>query len=204
MNKDNFSPGWILLGQYPIGDPDGVGSWILHHEGCAALLELPPDDQLVTDAAEMVKRLRLEIKFIMISHDHEDHFDPAVLEKVSNHPAFRDAVWITLQPGSMKMECLDLAGEPLWRIYAPKHSPTDAVTVFRGVAMTGDIELGQVRSVNREVRASVKRESLAYLASFEEVAGYRIHSLVSAHLNDVRRQIDWRDAIMGNVERDNK
>ena len=47
--------------------------------------------------------------------------------------------------------CLHLGGEPLWLVKAPKHSRTDVVTVFRGVAMTGDIELGMLRSVNREV-----------------------------------------------------
>jgi hypothetical protein len=36
---------------------------------------------------------------------------------------------------------LDLGGEPLWLLKAPKHSQTDVVIVFRGVAMTGDIEL---------------------------------------------------------------
>ena len=38
--KNHDFPAWLLLGQYPQGDDDGVGSWILHHGGEAALLEL--------------------------------------------------------------------------------------------------------------------------------------------------------------------
>lgn len=35
-------PGWHLIGRFPDGDPDGVGSWLLHHRGEALLLEVPP------------------------------------------------------------------------------------------------------------------------------------------------------------------
>ena len=86
---------------------------------------------------------------------------------------------------------INLGGEPLWLIKAPKHSPSDTVTVFRGVAMMGDIELGTLESVNREVARSTKAGSMDYLRGFEDRTGYRVHTIVSAHLNDFRQGVNW-------------
>ncbi len=33
--------GWHLLGAFPNGEPDDVGSWLLVHNGEALLLEIP-------------------------------------------------------------------------------------------------------------------------------------------------------------------
>jgi hydroxyacylglutathione hydrolase len=192
----NF-PGWILLGQYPLGDPDGVGSWILHEGREAALLELPPDEELVRHAVAAVHRLDLTVKFITVSHDHEDHFDPSILRRLKEERVFRDAKWLKPEPDHVGTRKLDLNGESLWLVDAPKHSRTDRVVVFRGIAMTGDIELGLLRSVNREVKVKTKRENLAFLAAFQRKAGYRIHTIISAHLNDFRVGIDWESAILG-------
>jgi glyoxylase-like metal-dependent hydrolase (beta-lactamase superfamily II) len=184
-------PGWIPLGQYPVGDSDGVGSWILHHDGEAALLELPPDAQLIEDAAAVVASLGARVRFIFVSHDHEDHFNSEVLRQLRKHPVFTSAKWLPPATNAPDATCLDLSGEPLWRIPAPKHSRTDRVTVFRGFAMTGDIELGTLDSVDREVPLKVKRKSLALLASFEREHRYQITGLISAHLNDFRQNINW-------------
>ncbi len=183
--------GWTLLGQYPLGDPDGVGSWILHHGNEAALLELPPDEHLIDDAAKAVTTLGVVVKYIFVSHDHEDHLDPRLLTKMRSHPPFQNAVWIAPKPRHIGITQFDLAGEPLWLVHAPKHSLTDTVTIFRGVAMTGDIELGTLRSVNREVGKKVKEKSLAFLAAFESNHDYHIHTIISAHLNDMRQNIHW-------------
>jgi hydroxyacylglutathione hydrolase len=189
--------GWTLLGQYPVGDPDGVGSWILHEEREAALLELPPDEELVRDAVAAVHRLNLRVKYITVSHNHEDHFDPSILRRLKEEPEFCDAKWIKPEPDHVGMRKLDLDGELLWLVDAPKHSRTDRVILFRGVAMTGDIELGLLQSVNREVKMKTKRENLAFLAAFQGKTGYRIHTIISAHLNDFRVGIDWESAILG-------
>ena len=189
--------GWILLGQYPVGDPDGVGSWILHKDGEAALLELPPDLQLIEDAVRAADQHALRVKYVFVSHHHWDHFDPSVRNALLKQPAFSAAVWLKPQTYRQSTRRLDLAGEPLFLVNAPKHSPSDCVTIFRGRAMTGDIELGQVASVNHEVPKATKRESLEYLADFEQANGYRIHSLVSAHLNDFRPVSDWRAVVLG-------
>jgi hydroxyacylglutathione hydrolase len=82
-------------------------------------------------------------------------------------------------------QLLKVGGEPLWLIKAPKHSLTDVVTVFRGVAMTGDIELGTLASVNDEVSPRTKKKSMGWLKGFCDRAGYHVHSIVSAHLNEL-------------------
>ena len=197
MFNHDLHPGWILLGQYPVGDPNGVGSWILHHNGEAALLELPPDEELINRAVEVVDSLRLTVKFAMVSHDHEDHFDRQLLRTLRTYPAFASVRWIQPKPRQMGVTGLSLGGEPLWLVHAPKHSLTDTVTIFRGLAMTGDIELGMVDSVNREVPPELRRESLSLLAKFERQHRYHIASLMSAHLNDRRRDFSWPDVVLG-------
>jgi hypothetical protein len=99
-----------------------------------------------------------------------------------------------LHPSSVQGDqLLHLASEPVWLIKAPKHSSTDVVRVFRGVAMTGDIELGMLASVNHEVFHKTKMESMERLRDFQDRAGYQVHSVVSAHLNDVRLSVNWPD-----------
>src|SRR5262249_14281276 len=41
MNLPHFE-GWHLIGAFPDGVPDDVGSWLLVHGGEAMLLEVPP------------------------------------------------------------------------------------------------------------------------------------------------------------------
>jgi len=59
--------------------------------------------------------------------------------------------------------------------------------------MTGDIELGTLESVNDEVPAATRRRSMKRLREFQERTGYHVHSIVSAHLNDVRVSVWWPD-----------
>lgn len=129
-----------------------------------------------------------KLRYVTASHDHEDHFDPEAWGALA--AAFPRAEFI--HPSHVRGDrLLHIDGEALWLIKAPKHSRTDVVTAFRGVAMTGDIELGTLRSVNREVAAKLKRESMEYLRGFQDRTGYYVHSVVSAHLNDVRTGVHW-------------
>jgi hypothetical protein len=75
----------------------------------------------------------------------------------------------------------------------PDHEPGDVVTVFRGVAMTGDIGPGMLESVTDGVPLATRRRSMRRLRGFEERTGYHVHSVVSAHLNDVRVSVRWPD-----------
>lgn len=181
-------PGWHLLGAFPDYEPDDVGSWILHNDGEALLLEIPPG-LTVDDVAAGLDSIGAGLRYVTASHLHEDHLDPQVWNELID--AYPDAEF--LSPEKFEGDSsIEIGGEPVWFIKAPKHSPSDTVTVFRGAAMTGDIELGTLDSVNREVSRKMKMASMAYLAGFEQRTGYHVHSTVSAHLNDFRQGVNWR------------
>ena len=188
MNLPHFE-GWHLIGAFPDSEPDDVGSWLLGHGDEALLLEVPPG---VTSAhvQHALASTRTTLRFVAASHDHEDHLDAETWDALKQ--SFPSAEFI--HPESVRGDrLLRIDGEPLWLLKAPKHSATDVVTVFRGVAMTGDIELGMLESVNQEVPPRVKRASMKRLSQFGDRTGYHVHSIVSAHLNDVRQGIHWPD-----------
>jgi len=185
-------PGWQLLGAFPDGESDDVGSWLLADGREAMLLEVPPGltPSYVLFALE---RANAKLCFVTASHDHEDHLDADAWRALEVafprtrfiHPQEVDRLFTR---GDLR---LTIGSEPLWLVKAPKHSRTDIVTVFRGVAMTGDIELGTLDSVNREVPKKTKAKSMEWLAAFQDRTGYLIHFIVSAHLNDFRLSVDW-------------
>ncbi|MHB1424850.1 MAG: hypothetical protein ACYC3I_16890 [Gemmataceae bacterium] len=177
--------GWHLIGAFPDNEPDDVGSWLLVHNGDALLLEVP-EGLAVQDVTDALGRLEVTLRYATASHDHCDHLDPEVWDALV--AAFPDARF--LQPAGVRGDrLLHVGGEPVWLVKAPKHSLTDVVTVFRGLAMTGDIELGMLASVNDEVTLLTKKKSMAWLRGFQDRTGYHVHSIVSAHLNDVRVSI---------------
>jgi hypothetical protein len=187
MNLPQF-PGWHLIGAFPDHEPGDVGSWLLVHDGEAMLLEVP-EGLTIADVKAAMNRLGLStLKYVTASHEHWDHLDTEVWAALQE--AFSEAKF--LHPSTLRGDrLLHLGGEPAWLLKAPKHSFGDVVTVFRGVAMTGDIELGMLESVNDEVPKYVKRRSMKRLAGFPARAGYHVHTTVSAHLNDVRMGVDW-------------
>lgn len=181
--------GWYLIGAFPDNEPDDVGSWLLVNNGKALLLEIPPGLS-VRDVKSALKQTQTSLRYVTASHDHEDNLDPDAWEALLS--AFPKVEFI--HPSIVSGDhLLDVGGEPLWLVKAPKHSASDVVTVFRGVAMTGDIELGMLASVNNEVPWPTKMRSMDRLRSFQDRAGYHVHSVVNAHLNDVRVSIRWPD-----------
>jgi glyoxylase-like metal-dependent hydrolase (beta-lactamase superfamily II) len=183
-------PGWHLLGAFPDSEPDDVGSWLLHNNGEALLLEVPPG-LTVDDVAAALAHTGAGLRYVTASHLHEDHFDPEAWKELQEAYAGTDFILPTdAKAGSDTL--IKLGGEPLWLIKAPKHSPSDMVTVFRGAAMTGDIELGTLDSVNEEVLRATRAASMEYLRAFEDRTGYHVHTIISAHLNDFRQGVNWR------------
>ena len=188
MNIPHFD-GWTLLGAFPDAAPDDVGSWLLANNGEALLLEIPPGLS-IEDVESALDVAGATLVFVTASHCHEDHLDPDVWDALGE--AFPDAKFIC--PSTVSGDLLlHIGGEPVWLVKAPKHSEADVVTVFRGVAMTGDIELGTLSSVNNEVPRKIKKKSMAWLRDFCHRTGYHVHSIVSAHLNDVRQRVNWPD-----------
>jgi hypothetical protein len=186
MNLLRFES-WHLMGAFPNGEPDDVGSWLLHHGGRAALLEVPPGLR-VADVRTALAATGSVLGLVTASHEHHDHLDVDAWEALSL--AFPGASFV--HPKGVRGDVLHrIGGEPLWLVKAPKHSLTDVVAVFRGVAMTGDIELGMLESVNGEVPPARKKLSMRRLADFPARRNYRVHATVSAHLNDVRCPCVW-------------
>jgi hydroxyacylglutathione hydrolase len=183
-------PGWHLIGAFPDNEPDDVGSWILHNDGEAMLLEIPPG--LTVDAvSEALRTLRVGLRYVTATHLHEDHLDISCWNELQE--AFVGTHF--MRPTETKVGVnilMNLGDEPLWLVKAPKHSPHDTVVVFRGTAMTGDIELGTLDSVNNEIPRETKAASMDFLRSFEEQTGYHVHTVVSAHLNDFRQGVNWQ------------
>lgn len=180
-------PGWTLIGAFPDHEPEDVGSWLLTHGNEAMLLEIP-EGLTVRDVRSALKSTGTQLKYATASHHHEDHFDKTVWEQLKKE--FYSTLYINPHKHSRNY-VLEIGGELVYIIQAPKHSVTDRVTVFRGVAMTGDIELGTLQSVNSEVPKYVKRWSMDKLAKFQEKYDYNVHTVFSAHLNDVRTNVDW-------------
>jgi hydroxyacylglutathione hydrolase len=184
-----YFEGWHLIGAFPDNAPDDVGSWLLVNEREALLLEVPPGLSVKAVRAAF-KQTGTSLRYATASHDHEDHLDTDAWKSLLK--AFRKVEFI--HPSAVLGDrLLHVGGEPLWLVKAPKHSSHDVVTVFRGVAMTGDIELGMLASVNEEVPRQTKMRSMDRLRNFEKRAGYHVHSVVSAHLNDVRLSVRWPD-----------
>jgi hypothetical protein len=151
-----------------------------------------PEGLTVGDFRAALATTGTRLRYITASHAHWDHLDTNVLGELNK--AFPGAEF--LDPSFLSRHedvMLDIGGEPVWLLKAPKHSGSDVVTVFRGVAMTGDIELGALESVTNEVPLRTRKRSMHYLASFPWRHGYHVHSIASAHLNDVRTNIHWPD-----------
>jgi hypothetical protein len=181
--------GWHLIGAFPDNEPDDVGSWLLVNNSKALLLEIPPGLS-ARRVKSALKHTGTSLLYATASHSHEDHLDPDAWGALCK--AFPKAEFI--HPSSVSGDrLLDVGGEPLWLVRAPKHSADDVVTVFRGVAMTGDIELGMLASVNYDVLLPTRVRSMNWLRGFPHRAGYHVHSVVSAHLNDVRVSVRWAD-----------
>ena len=177
--------GWNFLGQY---DSD-VGSWLLVDEGESLLLEVP-EGLTVEDVQKAVADSGTRLRYVTASHDHYDHLERDVWGDLAG--AFPKTKFI--HPASVRGDRqLRIGNEVVWLVAGPKHSLADVVTVFRGVAMTGDIELGKLESSINEVPMATRRKSIRWLRGFEERHGYHVHSTVSAHVTSVRKNVNWVD-----------
>jgi glyoxylase-like metal-dependent hydrolase (beta-lactamase superfamily II) len=181
--------GWHLIGAFPDHEPDDVGSWLLMDDGEAMLLEVP-EGLTVGNVWDALADTGTTLRYVTASHDHWDHLDRNVWGDLAG--AFPKARFV--HPASVRGDRqFQIGSEVVWLVAAPKHSLADIVTVFRGVAMTGDIELGMLASVTDEVPLATRRRSMRRLQGFEQRIGYHVHSVVSAHLNNVRLSVRWPD-----------
>jgi hydroxyacylglutathione hydrolase len=214
---EQWSHGIYLLGRY---NPFSTGCWLLCKGGEGAILECPPysrnQPSPALAAAAAARQLGVTIKYLLCSHYHGDHFSPATLREL--HHQFPHAT-ILLQDGFPTHHTaglptqrfdqsynLNLDGEPLYLIHAPKHSWTDTMVIFRGVIFTGDWELNTLRSVHDgkghlSVPAEQKLRSIETMLRFPTHYNYHIHKVFSVHANDRRENVDFT-ALMQDTKTD--
>ncbi len=85
-----------------------------------------------------------------------------------------------------------LGREPLWLIYAPKHSWSDHMIVFKGAMLTGDWYLGDLKDCNAEVPVLDKLASIDRVVEIITKKRYWVHMLFSAHGDHLFYGIDFK------------
>jgi hydroxyacylglutathione hydrolase len=146
------------------------------------------------------------VKYLLCTHSHLDHFSTRTWSKLREaFPRAETCLQLGFQSSLASAEPvrffddmlnLDLAGEPLFLVHAPKHSQSDTMVIFRGAACTGDWELGTIRSVHDWTRFCAvprarKLEAIARMERFPAENNYHIHRVFSVHANDKREGIDF-------------
>lgn len=214
---EQWSEGIYLLGRY--GDLL-TGCWLLVNGRSAAIVELPPhtsDQWSPAVAAKLAARqLSVNVEYLLCTHAHDDHLSMATLQEF--HRAFPNAVLhvhdrfephvagLGMTRYFQNIVKLGIDGEPLFLVYAPKHSWTDTFIVFRGVAFSGDWEFNTIRSVNdgdekQSVPLERKLQSLDLLRRFPDDQSYVVHQTFSAHANERRNNVDFA-ALMEDTKQD--
>jgi hypothetical protein len=203
---ERWSEGIYLLGLY--GD-QRTGCWMLINGPSAAIIEMPPynpGQYSPTIAAQIACEQRnILVEHLLCTHAHEDHIAFETLREL--HKAF-PAAKISLQSGfktvlpeGLPVEYfdsllrLDLSGEPVYLVHAPKHSWTDTMVIFKGMILTGDWELNTIRSIHDEGKQSVparaKLKSIETLSRFPTENNYIIHGTFSSHATECRNNVDF-------------
>lgn len=209
------APGVAKLG--PFG-PYKNSVWIFWHGGEAALCEMPPykagrESAPWRAARRFLKQEGLHLKYALISHAHYDHcqtlmsFREAFPEtRFVAHVSqlhtrvvdrlIRMAGWsprdVFQEVFDGDLRVLDLGGEPLLLIHAPKHSMSDIFVIFRGTAMTGDWFLGDLKDCNALVAPTQKIRSVETVQRWLDRLDYRVSRAFSGHGDCLYYNIDFQ------------
>jgi len=194
-----------LLGQF---NSLRTGCWLLLHGGEAAVLELPPAGPGEPSPVSLVRTAaheqNLTVKYILCTHGHADHLSGETLAQFRKH--FPNAAVCLQRKIQSEFEyspeihwfdeemALDLGGEPLFLVHAPKHSDADTMVIFRGTMCTGDWELDTIRSVHDAwsgVSVDAKLASIGRLLKWTRDHDYHIRRTFSVHANDKRENVDF-------------
>lgn len=205
MPAELWFDGVHLLGQF---NAPRTGCWLLTNGGEAAVLQLPPaapnERAPAEAAAEAAAALNVSVKYLLCTTAHLAHCNRATFAKLRAafpeavpclHSSFRQALGDV--PGGRTFddaEKLELAGEALFLVHAPKFSQSDTVVVFRGSACVGGWELGSLRSAHDGgiwgVPKETKLRSLARVERFCQEESYNVHRVFSADARERREGVD--------------
>jgi glyoxylase-like metal-dependent hydrolase (beta-lactamase superfamily II) len=129
-----------------------------------------------------------ELKYVAMSHYHVDHVYQHTFDEIVS--SFPDAE-VLYNKGNCHTTQVLLGGEPVYLLDAAKHSESDRIIVFRGIALTSDVELGTLWTCNGEIDLDSRKRAMAFWASFEREHNYKVHTVFSAHLNDLRSHVNF-------------
>lgn len=204
-----WSEGVYLLGTFEFFK---TGCWLLVQGNDAAIIELPPysygyEDSPSTLAKKACDEMGLHLKYILCTHTHHDHYSIRTMKEFVSlfpdaefvlHQGFKNEVSLPKQNVRFFQEqhILFLENEPIILEYAPKHSMTDTMVIFKGSACTGDWELNTLISCHDDkpryaVDTNIKLRSIEKMRKFQSNNNYWIHTIYSAHANDFRKDINF-------------
>ncbi len=86
---------------------------------------------------------------------------------------------------------LEIGGEPVYLIYAPKHSYEDTMIVFRGAMITGDWVIGPYPDCNDIVSTEDKIKSIDKVSAVLKNLNYKVHMLFSVHGDNLMYSVDF-------------
>lgn len=222
MNAKLMSDGVSLLGRF---GPMGCGAWLFSSGGEAALFEAPEYSVVkeISPAIVAQRELRsrsLDLKYVMISHPHHDHF----MSLWEYRSLFPDAVFIAHKTTSYVRHhdcCGDIVSKPeVWQalpghdetfdllfeenvvefplgetfftiLYAPKHSPSDTVIYFNGCLFPGDWWLFEGDPVNCHSAAGASCEAIDRLVAYVSMRKMKVHTVFPSHANNILRDVDF-------------
>jgi len=214
MAARNIAPGFTILKRF---GRFKTACWVLHHGGEAAIVEMPPHESTErppeTAALNFCKRHRLQPRYCLLTHAHYDHSaafgrfrqafprarfvghralveDPMMGRVLGGDPrrAFDEVLDGTTWRGS-------LGGEPLYVLYAPKHSWSDHLVIFRGAMITGDWYLRDLQDCNNLVAPAEKIRSIERVQAQVRDLGYHVHMLFAAHGNHLFYDVDFQQVM---------
>lgn len=215
MAAKNVAPGFAILKRF---GRFKTACWVLHHRGEAALVEMPPREPRERAPQDMafhyLRRHKLRARYALLSHAHWDHssafgdFRRAFPEaRFVGHAALADDPTLRRVLGGQDPRRAfdevfegpiwrgELGGEPLFVLYAPKHSWSDHLIIFRGAMITGDWYLRDLRDCNDLVPAAEKIRSIERVQHLVGQLGYGVHMLFSAHGNHLFYDVDFQEVM---------
>lgn len=182
--------------------------------------ERPPYQRVESYA----RRRKLRLKYALLSHGHVDHcYTLPTFRRwfpqthfVAHRSMVEDSHFVRLMARNPEMPWQDwvegryrlfdelfdgllwsgtLGGEPIHMIYAPKHSYTDHLILFRGAMITGDWFLGDLRDCNAIVSPHDKVRHIRMATDVVNHLDYRVHMLFSAHGDCLMYRVNFHDVM---------
>jgi glyoxylase-like metal-dependent hydrolase (beta-lactamase superfamily II) len=212
-----IAEGFIILKRY--GSFKNA-CWILYNNGEGAIVEMPHfkrSEKSPPDKAKIFfKKNKIYPKYAFVSHSHWDHCYSLPLFRgkfphtcfLAHNSFFSDPymkyVLRTMSDKNCKYGLYDevfygdywqgeLGGEPIFIIYAPKHSYSDLMIIFRGAMITGDWYIGDIQDCNPLVKREDKIRSITKLQHIIHEMNYNVHMLFSAHGDSLFYNADFQE-----------